>query len=99
MTKTEPQVHVVRAVRRGPTVASSDGAHRHRAMLRIMSHAMVTARLTSMGINRAYEDLLADVLENGTRKTDRTGTGTLSVFGRQIRYDLAEGFPRITTVL
>lgn len=49
-------------------------------------------------INRQYEDLLIDVLENGTKKGDRTGTGTLSVFGRQLRYDLAnEGFPRITT--
>lgn len=49
-------------------------------------------------INRQYEDLLQDVLDNGTRKQDRTGTGTLSVFGRQLRYDLArEGFPRITT--
>lgn len=51
-----------------------------------------------MSINRQYEDLLADVLDNGTRKADRTGTGTLSVFGRQLRYNLAEeGFPRITT--
>jgi thymidylate synthase len=44
-----------------------------------------------------YEDLLRDVLENGTHKDDRTGTGTTSVFGRQIRYDLSQGFPLITT--
>ncbi|NLS09011.1 thymidylate synthase [Nesterenkonia sp. MY13] len=44
-----------------------------------------------------YEDLLADVLANGAQKTDRTGTGTRSVFGRQIRYDLSESFPLITT--
>jgi len=44
-----------------------------------------------------YEDLLADVLNAGTAKSDRTGTGTTSVFGRQIRFDLAESFPLITT--
>ncbi|MBG6239834.1 thymidylate synthase [Mycetocola sp. CAN_C7] len=44
-----------------------------------------------------YEDLLRDTLENGTRKTDRTGTGTTSVFGRQLRFDLSQGFPLITT--
>jgi len=48
-------------------------------------------------IQTQYEDLLRDVLENGTWKADRTGTGTTSVFGRQIRYDLAQGFPLITT--
>jgi thymidylate synthase len=48
-------------------------------------------------IKTPYEDLLRDVLENGAVKTDRTGTGTVSVFGRQIRYDLADGFPLITT--
>ncbi len=44
-----------------------------------------------------YEDLLRDVLESGTHKDDRTGTGTTSVFGRQIRFDLSAGFPLITT--
>ncbi|WP_433628419.1 thymidylate synthase [Nocardia sp. CA-120079] len=44
-----------------------------------------------------YEDLLRLVLESGTAKADRTGTGTRSVFGHQLRYDLAAGFPLITT--
>ena len=44
-----------------------------------------------------FEELLNDVLINGTKKTDRTGIGTLSVFGRQMRFDLQEGFPLITT--
>ncbi|AEG45269.1 thymidylate synthase [Isoptericola variabilis] len=44
-----------------------------------------------------YEDLLREVLETGTRKSDRTGTGTRSVFGRQLRYDLQQGFPLVTT--
>ncbi|WP_225732956.1 MULTISPECIES: thymidylate synthase [unclassified Pseudoclavibacter] len=44
-----------------------------------------------------YEDLLRDVSEHGAAKGDRTGTGTRSLFGRQIRYDLSKGFPLITT--
>ena len=46
---------------------------------------------------RQYLDLLRDVLDNGTDRPDRTGTGTRSVFGRQARYDLSKGFPLLTT--
>jgi len=46
---------------------------------------------------KQYLELMQDILENGIKKEDRTGTGTLSVFGRQLRFDLSIGFPLITT--
>jgi thymidylate synthase len=50
-----------------------------------------------INIERQYQQLLADILENGISKSDRTGTGTISVFGRQIRHKMSEGFPLLTT--
>ena len=46
---------------------------------------------------KQFHALLTDILENGELREDRTNTGTLSVFGRQLRFNLEEGFPAITT--
>ena len=51
----------------------------------------------SQAVPTPYEDLLREILETGAKKGDRTGTGTTSLFGRQIRYDLQQSFPLITT--
>ena len=48
-------------------------------------------------IDKAYTGLLQDILDNGVTKQDRTGTGTISVFGRQIRHNMKDGFPLLTT--
>ena len=48
-------------------------------------------------LDRKYTELLQDILDNGIEKKDRTGTGTISVFGRQIRHKMSEGFPLLTT--
>lgn len=55
------------------------------------------SRLSQPAAVRQYLDLMRHVLVHGHRKSDRTGTGTLSIFGHQMRFDLAEGFPLLTT--
>ncbi len=61
------------------------------------SHSASDKSGSSPVVATPYEDLLRDILANGAHKDDRTGTGTTSVFGRQIRYDLSESFPLLTT--
>jgi len=48
-------------------------------------------------LDKQYQALLQDILDNGVTKQDRTGTGTISVFGRQIRHNMKDGFPLLTT--
>lgn len=48
-------------------------------------------------LDKDYQNLLQDILDNGVEKKDRTGTGTISVFGRQIRHKMSDGFPLLTT--
>jgi thymidylate synthase len=48
-------------------------------------------------LDKQYQALLQDIIDNGVEKKDRTGTGTISVFGRQIRHKMSDGFPLLTT--
>jgi len=63
----------------------------------VAAQAILTRSPIVSAVNTQYEELLAQVLEHGTAKADRTGTGTRSVFGHQLRFALADGFPLITT--
>jgi thymidylate synthase len=87
-----------RAAARRTCVTEDDapGAARARG-IRPLSAVGVSIEAMAETIPTPYEDLLRDVLEHGTHKTDRTGTGTRSVFGRQLRFDLSQGFPLVTT--
>ena len=60
-------------------------------------HPMTTAPLAPRPVRSQYEDFMRHVHTTGVLKTDRTGTGTKSVFGHQMRFDLSEGFPLVTT--
>jgi thymidylate synthase len=70
------------------TLGHVDGAHLQRTD---------TAPTDTAPIDTQYEDLLRRILEQGTPKQDRTGTGTVSLFGERLRYDLSESFPLVTT--
>jgi thymidylate synthase len=65
--------------------------------MKLLNHRLNKTNKIVNKLDLHYQDLLQDILNNGKLKEDRTGTGTISVFGRQIRHDMSEGFPLLTT--
>jgi len=65
--------------------------------MKLLNHRLNKTNKIVNKLDLYYQDLLQDILNNGKLKEDRTGTGTISVFGRQIRHDMSEGFPLLTT--
>src|SRR5690606_7831591 len=87
---THPVIHTAFVPQRRPTRQAAPDA-------RIHADSTVESRFLPECLMRQYLDLMSHVLEHGDHKTDRTGTGTLSVFGWQMRFRLADGFPLLTT--
>src|SRR5699024_10136800 len=87
-----PRLRRLRLDDHGPGAVRADGHIRHSAI----GDCLYTQKQRADGME-AYLDLMRDVRDNGVDKADRTGVGTRSVFGRQIRFDLAAGFPAVTT--
>lgn len=65
--------------------------------MKLLNHRLNKTNKIVNKLDLHYQNLLQDILNNGKLKEDRTGTGTISVFGRQIRHDMSEGFPLLTT--